>query len=107
MAVPGLDSVVSYLRQVAPGGASDDELLLARFRAGDEQAFAVLVHRYAGLVWSVCRRGLAQTADAEDAFQATFLILTRQARSLRRGPLGPWLHVVASRTAAKTRARAL
>jgi RNA polymerase sigma factor (sigma-70 family) len=108
MAVPGLDSVVSYLRQVAPGGgAGDDELLLARFRAGDEQALAALVCRYAGLVWSVCRRSLAQTADAEDAFQATFLILTQQARSLRRGPLGPWLHVVASRTAAKARARAL
>jgi RNA polymerase sigma factor (sigma-70 family) len=109
MAVPGLDSVVSYLRQVTPSaGASDDELLLARFGAGDELAFAALVHRYAGLVWSVCRRTLAQTADAEDAFQATFLILTQQARSLRhRGPLGPWLHVVASRTATKARARAL
>src|SRR3954466_10766124 len=103
MAMPGLDSVVSYLRQGTPsGGASDDEQLLARFSAGDELAFAALVHRYAGLVWSVCRRTLVQTADAEDAFQATFLILTRKAPSLgRRGPLGPWLHVVASRTAAK------
>src|SRR5262249_20213533 len=69
-------------------------------------AFAALMGRYAGLVWGVCCRTLRQPADAEDAFQATSLVLTLKAPSLGRGPLGPWLHTVASRTAAKARARA-
>src|SRR5437868_1746357 len=105
MALSGLDSIVSYLRKVTPAGeAGDDGELLARFTAGDELAFAALVHRYAALVWGVCRRALPRQADAEDAFQATFLVLFRKARSLGRvGPLGPWLHRVASRTAVKAR----
>ncbi len=108
MALSGLDSVVCYLRKVAPSGeAGDDGQLLARFAAGEEQAFAVLMNRYAGVVWGVCRRALSRQADAEDAFQATFLVLLRKAPALGRGgPLGPWLHRVASRTAVKARVRA-
>jgi RNA polymerase sigma factor (sigma-70 family) len=100
--------LVCYLRKVTPAGeAGDDGQLLARFTAGDELAFAALVHRYAGLVWGVCRRCLPRQADAEDAFQATFLVLVQKARSLGRGgPIGPWLHQVASRTAVKARVRA-
>jgi RNA polymerase sigma factor (sigma-70 family) len=103
MAAASLASIVSYLRSVAPP-AGDDAQLLARFAAGDQTAFAALLQRYAGLVWGVCRRALPQDADAEDAFQAVWVALTRQARSLGGGPLGPWLHAVASRTAAKSRA---
>jgi RNA polymerase sigma factor (sigma-70 family) len=108
MALPGLDSLVCYLRKVTPAGEDgDDGQLLARFATGDEVAFAALVHRYAGLVWGVCRRALPRVVDAEDAFQATFLVLLKQARSLRRaGPLGPFLHRVASRTSVKARVRA-
>jgi RNA polymerase sigma factor (sigma-70 family) len=108
MAQSGLDSVVCYLRKFTPSGElGDDGQLLARFAAGEEQAFAALMNRYAGVVWGVCRRTLSHQADAEDAFQATFLVLLRKAPALGRGgPLGPWLHRVASRTAVKARVRA-
>ena len=65
-----------------------------------ELAFAVLVERHASAVMRVCRRGRAQWDDAEDAFQATFLILATKAGSLRvRESLGPWLSAVAGRVA--------
>src|SRR5262245_18192340 len=92
MALSSLGSVVSYLRTVAPAGEGDDDQLLARVTAGDELPFAALVHRYAPPVWGVCRRTLAHPADAEDSFQATFLVLLKKAPSLGGGPLGPWLH---------------
>jgi RNA polymerase sigma factor (sigma-70 family) len=107
MGLAGLGSVLSYLRTVTPAGQDgDDALLLARFAAGDEQAFEVLVRRHAALVWGVCHRVLGRPADAEDAFQATFLVLFRKAGLLGHGPLGPWLHRVAWRTAARARVRA-
>ena len=74
-----------------------DADLLGRYvldRADD--AFAQLVMRYSRLVWGQCRNLLPAEADAEDAFQATFLVLARSAESLPAGvPLGPWLHGVA------------
>ena len=110
MATTSFDTLVSYLRRMTPvSGAAEQEdaLLLAHFAQGDESAFTTLVRRYAPLVWGVCSRVLPRTQDAEDAFQATFLVLVREARSLSGGrPLGPWLHRVASRTAVKARARA-
>ena len=84
--------------------ASDGELLERFVAQRDEAAFANLVHRYGSLVLGVCQRVLGDTHQAEDAFQATFLVLVRRADSLdRRGPLGNWLYAVAFRTATKAR----
>ena len=85
-----------------------DYVLLDRFlTARDQAAFATLVGRHGPMVWATCRRALGNTPDAEDAFQAVFLVLLRKAGSIgRRELLGPWLHTVAVRTAGKVRARA-
>jgi RNA polymerase sigma factor (sigma-70 family) len=94
---------VAHLVATAP-----DEELVRRFAVHrEEAAFAALVRRHGPLVLGVCRRVLADPHDAEDCFQATFLVLARKAGSLR-GPeaLGPWLYGVATRTALKLRARA-
>jgi len=83
----------------------DDRLLLERFVAtGDAAAFAALVQRHGPMVMGVCRRLLHDAHEAEDAFQATFLVLVHKARSVGRPELlGPWLHGVAYRTAARAR----
>jgi RNA polymerase sigma factor (sigma-70 family) len=84
--------------------ASDVALLVRYTRQSDSDAFAELVHRYAGLVWGVCRRNCRDEHTAEDAFQATFIALARQAKSLRRPECLPgWLHGVARRTAWRLR----
>ncbi|QEH39082.1 ECF RNA polymerase sigma factor SigE [Aquisphaera giovannonii] len=92
-----------------------DQQLLERFleadRAADgpggEAAFEAILERHGPLVWRVCRSLLADDHDAEDAFQATFLILVREVHSLRlRATLGAWLHTVARRTALGARAAA-
>jgi RNA polymerase sigma factor (sigma-70 family) len=82
-----------------------DGHLLARFAAArDEAAFAALVRRHGPMVLGVCRRLLRDAHEAEDAFQATFLVLVHKARSIGRPEsLGPWLHGVAYRTAARAR----
>src|SRR5262249_19618936 len=80
--------------------------LLQRFiTQHDEAALAVLIRRYGRTVFSVCRYVLPCDADAEDAFQATFLVLARKAGSIRKGQsLGSWLYGVAYKTALKARA---
>src|SRR5437764_1443643 len=85
-----------------------DVQLLSRFTtAHDEAAFAALLQRYGPLVFGVCRRVLADTHDAEDAFQATFLVLLRCVAKLRQqGSLAGWLYTVAHRVALKARASA-
>ena len=85
------------------GGLSDGQLLgrfAARRDVAGEQAFAALVDRHGPMVLRVCRGVLGERADAEDAFQATFLVLARKSGILRvRDTIGPWLHAVALRTA--------
>jgi RNA polymerase sigma factor (sigma-70 family) len=86
-----------------------DEELLGRFVSQrDAAAFKVLVHRHGPMVLGVCRRLLQHPQDAEDAFQATFLVLVRKAASLgQRELLGNWLYGVAYRTALDARAEAM
>jgi RNA polymerase sigma factor (sigma-70 family) len=83
-----------------------DAQLVERFTThGDGAAFEALLHRHGPVVWALCRRVLGDSPDAEDAFQATFLVLVRKGRSMDRPELvGNWLYGVAWRTARKARA---
>jgi len=104
-----LAPVLHHVRVVAAGCDSlADQQLLDRFaRHNDGTAFAVLVRRHGPMVLGVCRRILHDRHDADDAFQATFLVLVRHARKLRQPELlGNWLFGVARRVARKAKARA-
>jgi RNA polymerase sigma factor (sigma-70 family) len=103
--------LLHHLRRLLAARAdrtAPDSRLLERFVThGDEAAFATLVHRYGPLVLGVCRRVLRQEHDAEDVFQATFLLLVRKAASIRKAAsLGSWLYGVAHRLALRMRADA-
>lgn len=84
-----------------------DRVLLSRFvRNGDEAAFTRIVRRHSSLVFGVCHRTLRDRQAAEDAFQATFLVLARSApRIRRRASLGSWLHGVACRVSLRSLAK--
>jgi DNA-directed RNA polymerase specialized sigma24 family protein len=104
-------SVVEYLRHLTRSGRageSTDRQLLERFVAQREgAAFAALMQRHGPMVLGLCRRVLRDPHDAEDAFQATFLVLVRKAGAIARPELlGSWLYGVAYRTAMKMRAEA-
>ena len=111
MADGQLHDVVEYIRglAVAPESSSQsDTELLRRFLAQrDEGAFEALVRRHGPMVLGLCRRLLREPQDAEDAFQATFLVFVRKAASITKPELlGNWLYGVASRTARTARAAA-
>ena len=111
MAIGKKGAVVRQLRTLFDLGTIrelTDGQLLERFatgeREGAELAFAALVERHGPMVLRVCRATLVDAYDAEDAFQATFLVLVKKARGLWvRDSLGPWLHQVAYRTASCVR----
>jgi RNA polymerase sigma factor (sigma-70 family) len=108
MAGRPLQKILDHVHGLATAGAcsaSPDRELLERFAARrDEAAFAALVERHGAMVLRVCRRVLANRQDAEDACQATFLILARRAGSIRKGQsLGCWLYAVARRAALRLR----
>jgi RNA polymerase sigma factor (sigma-70 family) len=105
-----MDEFLTRLRRalhLSDGTEPTDAQLLARYvEHREDTAFAALVQRHGQMVFGVCRRALA-VADAEDAFQATFLVLMRRAASvIPREQLAAWLHGVARRTALKARERA-
>jgi RNA polymerase sigma factor (TIGR02999 family) len=101
----GLNEVLARIRRALPQAGPTDGDLLARFvAAGDEEAFAALLGRHGPLVLSVCRRLARHEQDAEDAFQATFLVLAQKAGSVaRRDSVASWLYGVAYRTALRAR----
>jgi RNA polymerase sigma factor (sigma-70 family) len=101
-----LAAALRRLAGTARAARDTDRQLLGRFARGrDEAAFAELVRRHGPLVLGVCRCVLGRVDGAEDAFQATFLVLARKARSVAwRESVGNWLHETAYRLARKLRA---
>jgi RNA polymerase sigma factor (sigma-70 family) len=102
-----LDDVMRHVRRLAadPGGEATDGQLLARYAAArDEGAFRALIARHGPMVLGVCRRLLRDPHRADDAFQATFLLLVQKAAAIARPEsLGNWLYGVAYRVAARAR----
>src|SRR3954453_7293444 len=99
MAIETLGSALRQITRLFSGGTAaglSDAQLLDRFVAHrDADAFEALVARHGPMVLSVCRGVLRDPNDAEDAFQATFLILVKKAGTVRgRAALGGWLHLV-------------
>ncbi len=107
---PALAQLNTLFRSGVAGPLSDDELLQQFVAGADESAeaaFAALVDRHGAMVLGVCRRVLGNRHAAEDAFQATFLVLSRKAPEIaRREQLAGWLYGVARRAALDARARA-
>src|SRR5471030_339201 len=84
---------------------TDGQLLTHFLKSQDDAALTALVRRHAPMVWGVCRRLLRSHHDAEDAFQATFLVLVRKAASVvPKEMVGNWLYGVAHQTAVRMRA---
>jgi RNA polymerase sigma factor (sigma-70 family) len=96
----------TMLRDVA--ARTDEQLLESFVHRRDDAALAALVYRHGPMVWGVCRRVLRSDTDAEDAFQATFLVLLRKATTIRdRKKVANWLYGVAHQTAVRARTAAI
>jgi RNA polymerase sigma factor (sigma-70 family) len=107
----GVDRVVQHLRRMLHGADGavlpDAELLRCFAVARTEDAFALLLERHGPMILGVCRRILQNSADADDAFQATFFVLARQARRIRKpDSLAAWLHGIALRLALNMKRKA-
>src|SRR5262249_20937061 len=107
-------NVSAFLRRLKRGMMAEaladesDRQLVERALAGrDEAAFEAILRRHGPMVYRVCWRVLQHHQDAEDAFQATFLVLAQRLRTVRKhGSLASWLHGVAYRVALKLKAQA-
>src|SRR5579871_3259385 len=109
MATAQMDTVIRHLCRAVlrqdGAGWTDGQLLACFIDQKDEAAFEALVRRHGPMVLGVCRRVLGNHHDAEDAFQATFLVLLSKAAGIRRREaVGSWLYGVAYHTARKARA---
>ncbi|HLN31397.1 MAG TPA: sigma-70 family RNA polymerase sigma factor [Gemmataceae bacterium] len=111
MAPAQLGTVLRYIHTLAHGqnqcNSADGELLRQFTLHRDQPAFAALVRRHGRLVWGVCRHVLRHDQDAEDAFQATFLVLALKAGSIRKQEtVASWLHGAAYRRAMQIKRKA-
>ena len=110
MAASQMSSFFDHLRRTAllqnAGAMSDGQLLQCFLTSREEAAFEAIVQRHGPMVLGVCRRVLQNVHDAEDAFQATFLVFLRKAASIApREYVGNWLYGVAYRTALKAKSK--
>src|SRR5580693_9108283 len=110
MSTTRMKNVIHYLRQAVLRtrvAMTDGELLEDFICQRNDEPFEALVQRHSRMVWGVCRRVLSNHHDAEDAFQATFLVLVRKAPFIASPHLlANWLYGVAHQTAIKARATA-
>lgn len=111
MARPQTELLLKHIERLAgrsAAGLSDAELLGRFLRQADAAAFTAIVQRHGAMVWQVSLSAVGQHEDAEDLFQATFLVLARQGHAIRKQEsLACWLHGVALRLARKLRGRNL